>query len=63
MKSAMGLENFRKIIKKQWNEGYDISDIKYGNGKWIGVFTKTSRDSQQTYVVSPRWSGVNNLLN
>jgi len=63
MRSVMGFEDFQKIIKEQWNKGYDISDIKYGNGKWIGVFTKADRESHQTYVVSPRWSGVNDILN
>ena len=62
MDSVMSLEDFRKIIKKRWAEGYDISEIKYGNGKWIGVFTEASENTGQTYVVASRWGGINNIL-
>ncbi len=62
MDSAMSLANFRKIIKQRWIQGYDIGEVKYGSGKWIGVFTKTSHDSHQTYVMARRWTAVNNLL-
>ncbi len=60
--STMGLKDFRKIIKQRWNEGYDISEIKYGSGKWTGIFTKSSQESHQTYVVARRWSAVDNIL-
>jgi len=60
--STMGLKDFRKIIKQRWSESYDISEIKYGSGKWIGVFTKTAKETHQTYIVARRWSGVNNIL-
>jgi len=62
IESTMSLENFQKIIRKDWAKGYDISEIKYGNGKWIGVFTKNSKETHQTYIVARRFSVVNNLL-
>ena len=62
MDSTMSLDDFRKIIKQRWSEGYDISEIKYGSGKWIGVFTKTAKESHQTYLVADRWSAINNKL-
>ena len=60
--NTMGLKDFRKIIKQRWSEGYDISELKYGSGKWIGVFTKFEKESQQTYLVADRWSAVNSVL-
>ncbi|RRS32032.1 MAG: hypothetical protein P794_02490 [Epsilonproteobacteria bacterium (ex Lamellibrachia satsuma)] len=62
MDSAMNLKHFRKIIKQRWKQGYDISEIKYGNGKWIGVFSKSSKKTHQTYIVARRWTAVDNIL-
>jgi len=62
MQSAMSLDTFQSLIRKEWGMGYDITELKYGNGKWIGIFTKVQKDSHQTYVVAPRWDGVNNVL-
>ena len=60
--STMSLDDFREIIKQRWSEGYDISEIKYGSGKWTGVFTKSTKESHQTYIVADRWSAVNHIL-
>ena len=62
IESTMSLENLQKIIRKRWAQGYDISEIKYGNGKWIGVFSKNSKETHQTYIVARRFAVVNNLL-
>jgi len=62
IESMMSLESFQKSIRKQWKQGYDISELKYGNGKWIGVFTKSTKETHQTYIVARRFSVVDHLL-
>ena len=37
--SAMMWSDFSDVIKRRWKEGYDLTEIKYGNGKWVGVFS------------------------
>ena len=62
MESAMSLEKFRKIIKKSWGEGYDIGEIKYGNGKWMCIFTKTKARNKQGYETSETVEALQKVL-
>ncbi len=62
MEMTMNLDAMRKIIRIQWSKGYDIAEIKYGNGKWIAVFENGSPKSHQTYIVARRWEAVNDHL-
>ncbi len=60
--SRMGLDDFRKLIRKEWQRGNDIEEMKYGNGRWIGVFGKSDPKNHQTYIVAPRWKAVDHAL-
>ena len=62
IRSTMGLDTFREMIREEWDQGYDITDIKYGNGKWIGLFSVSKKNSHQTYVVGSRWSSIDHVL-
>ena len=62
MVTTMGLEQMRASIKKQWRDGRDIEELKYGNGHWIGVFGKGNAKSHQTYVVASRWNAIDHIV-
>jgi hypothetical protein len=62
LKSTMGLEDFRKVIRKEWQSGHDLVELKYGNGHWLGVFGKANPKSHQTYVVASRWSAIDEII-
>lgn len=33
-------DNVSDEIKKAWKEGFDVTQIKYGNGKWVAILSK-----------------------
>jgi len=63
VKSTVGLESFKKVIRQEWQSGHDLVELKYGNGHWVGVFGKANPQSHQTYVVASRWSAIDEIVN
>ena len=50
------------ITNVVWNSGYILDYIKYGNGKWIGVFSKNIDNKSQKYHETGRWTDMHDVI-
>jgi len=39
-----------------------LDDIEYGNGKWIGVFSKNTQSITQKYYEAGRWKDMDSVV-
>ena len=55
-------KRFREAIQKQWDEGYQITTISFGVGKWLGTFASQTSYSAQGYETAPNLSRLAQIL-
>ena len=48
--SSGKLSNFNYAIEKEWENGFDIIDLEYGNDIWMAISAKGTGYRQQVYV-------------
>lgn len=49
-------DNFPKeAIKEDWDAGYSISDLSYGNGKWNLIMSKGTGYTTQNWITRKEW--------
>jgi hypothetical protein len=53
--SSAKLANFNYAIEKEWENGFDIIDIEYGNDVWMAISAKGTGYRQQVYIHKRDW--------
>ena len=55
-------KRFREAIQTQWDAGYQITNIAFGVGKWLGTFANNTGYSAQGYETAPTASALSQIL-
>ncbi len=45
----------RKVIRDRWDDGYQVTKLEYGEGRWFALFDKNIRWSEEAYSSTYGW--------
>ncbi|NER82555.1 MAG: S8 family serine peptidase [Leptolyngbya sp. SIO1D8] len=45
------INSFTQQIEERWDQGYELTDVEYGDGRWFGVFGQTDRPNAYSYSI------------